>query len=98
MKFRQTEWMFMDLTILASFSPIRQSEINLAKLTILTNFSPIRQSELWTYRIRAWGKLCEVSDTIQWQCKRSIHKLLVNYGKNNQEWQSKKRINTYAND
>ena len=54
MKFRQTEWMFMDLTILASFSPIRESEINLAKLTILTNFSPIRQSEIWTYRIRAW--------------------------------------------
>ena len=36
----------MDLTILASFSPIRQREISLAKLTILTNFIPIRQSEI----------------------------------------------------
>ena len=36
----------MDLTILASFSPIRQSEISLEKLTILTNFIPIRQSEI----------------------------------------------------
>ena len=36
----------MDLTILASFSPISQSEISLAKLTILTNFIPIRQSEI----------------------------------------------------
>ena len=32
MKFRQTEWTFMDLTILASFSPIRQSRIQHGKI------------------------------------------------------------------
>ena len=39
-KFCQTEWLFMDLTILTNCSQIRQSEITSADLTILTNFSP----------------------------------------------------------
>ena len=37
-KFCQTEWLFMDLTILTNCSQIRQSEISLADLMILTNF------------------------------------------------------------
>ena len=32
MKFRQTEWTFMDLTILASFSPIRSKWNQLGKI------------------------------------------------------------------
>ena len=38
MKFFQTEWLFMDLTILVNFSQIHQREIRLADLMILTNF------------------------------------------------------------
>lgn len=35
---RQTEWMFIDLTILTNFRQICQSEISLAELTILATF------------------------------------------------------------
>ena len=45
-KFRQTKYMFMDLTILAHYSQIRQSAISLAELTSLTSFSQIRRSEI----------------------------------------------------
>ena len=38
-KLCQTEWLFMDLTILTNCSQIRQSEITSAELTILTNFA-----------------------------------------------------------
>lgn len=41
-KFRQSEGMFMDSTILASFSQIHQNEISLADQTILTNFRHFR--------------------------------------------------------
>ena len=45
-KFRQTERMYVDLTILAKFSQIFQNEISLVKWAILPNFSEIRQSEI----------------------------------------------------
>ena len=41
-KFRQSEGMFVDSTILASFSQIHQNEISLADQTILTNFRHFR--------------------------------------------------------
>ena len=46
MNFRQTEWMFMDLTILVNLSQICQSENRRTGLTILTNCSKICQSEI----------------------------------------------------
>ena len=46
MHFRQTEWMFMDLTILVNLSQICQSENRRTGLTILTNCSKICQSEI----------------------------------------------------
>ena len=40
--FRQTDWMLMDLTILANIGQIRQSKISLADLTISTHFPHFR--------------------------------------------------------
>ena len=48
-RFCQTKWMFMDLTIFEHFSQIRQSKISLAELKILTSFSQIYPAK------SAWG-------------------------------------------
>ena len=82
-KFRQTEWMFMDLTILANLSHTRQSKISLAELKNFDEFwsnsqreSAWRNWQFWQILVKlVISKISLGQLTIWWILLKFVKKL-----------------------